>query len=205
MFLAKDSCTHNWKKQKNIIFAVSFFYIIIYIPIALIAYFPQWYTINCKLHPRCEIIGYSNALEYIDELTGYFRHEEELISGWSAKEKLHLAEVRNILDMMTFAAFFSLLILIATFNLSKLRSYAKVNIVIILSFLIILPFFRFFWRSIFHPLLFANNLWKNNYFDRSFYIMPGVFFKHSLILIISASFLSNLIIWIFLRKRRKGE
>ncbi len=68
------------------------FYLTLYLPIALMSYCPQWYAFNCNLHPRCKFIGYSNALRYIDELTGFFLHRNSLTNDWTSKERLHLVE-----------------------------------------------------------------------------------------------------------------
>lgn len=191
------------RATKNLFLRVSLFYLTLYIPLALMIYFPQWYTFNCKLHPRCRMIGYENALKYIDELTHFFLHSSPLPGSWTVKEKMHLAEVRDILDLLAVAAVICIVILITVFDRSRLSTYALVNLVIILSLLVLVPFFKIFWLKIFHPLLFNNDLWKNNFLDRSYYIMPGVFFKHSMIFLIGVSALLNALIWRFFRKYRK--
>ncbi len=191
------------KRIKNKLPGFSLFYLSLYIPIVLMTYFPQWYTFNCKLHPRCEVIGYSNALKYIDELISFFLHKSILSGEWTLKEKLHLAEVRDILDVLAIIAFSCIILLIASFKRAKISTCALVNLVIILSLLVLLPFFKTFWVKIFHPLFFDNDLWKNNYLDRSYYIMPGIFFKHSLIFFIAFSSLLNGIIWLFFKRFKK--
>ncbi len=193
---------YKLKKIKNALFGVNLFYLTMYVPIALMTYFPLWYTLNCKLHPRCRMIGYENALKYIDQLTGFFFHAGALPYGWTTKEKLHLAEVRDILDILALTAVISIVILAVTFHRSKIAVYARLNLVIILSLLVLVPFFKTFWVQVFHPLLFDNDLWRNNFLDRSYYIMPGVFFKHSMILFISTSALINIFLWFAFKKHR---
>ena len=191
---------------KRIVFGFSFFYLTLYIPLALMVYFPYWYILNFKFHHRYEMIGIESAVKYINELTCYFRHCGQLESPWSLKERIHLVDVRNILDVLLIIGITVLLLTIFLFksNRPKLPPLALLNLVIILSFIIIIPFFRYFWVNIFHPLLFDNYLWWNNYHDRSYYIMPGIFFKISMIFLIMVSAGINGITWFFLRKL-KGE
>lgn len=190
------------KKIKKILFGVSLFYLTLYLPFVLMSYCPQWYAFNCNLHPRCKLIGYSNALRYINELTGFFFHRNSLSNEWTSKEKLHLIEVRDIFDFLVLIAILCILLLILFFDRTTLSTYALLNLAIILSLLLLLPFFKTFWVNVFHPLLFNNDLWMNTYRDRSFYIMPDVFFKHSIILLISMSTLLNGFGWLFFRKFR---
>ena len=190
------------KKIKNTLLGISLFYIGIYIPIALMAYIPYWYIFNCELHPFCNRIGYPNALGYIYELNDFLLHRSNLSHNWTMKERLHLSEVRDILDVLAVAAILGIIILIAFFKKSKISTYARVNLVITLSLLLILPFFKNFWIKAFHPLFFDNNLWQTNTIDVCFYIMPRDFFKHSTIFLISFSTVINGLLWLFFRKHK---
>lgn len=191
------------KKIGTTLFGISLFYLGLYIPVTLMTYFPQWYTFNCKLHPRCNNIGYPLAQKYIDELTGFFLHKNDLTGDWTAKEKLHLAEVRDILDVLSMMAIICIVLLIFLFNRAAISKCARVNTIIILSLLLLLPFFKTFWLKIFHPLLFDNNLWKNNYLDCSYYIIPRAFFKHSIIFLVAFSSILNWILWFSFRRYSK--
>ena len=64
-----------------------------------------------------------------------------------------------------------------------------------------LTFFGTFWRDIFHPLIFKNDLWMNNRYDLSFYIMPRRFFMFTVALLIAACFGINMTIWAVLRRK----
>jgi Protein of unknown function (DUF1461) len=187
-------------KTKKIALNLFLFYLTIYIPIAGMSYLPQWYTVICKLHPRCDFIGQKKAVTLIDELTGFFIHQNDLRSGWTQKEKKHLAEVRDLLDVLAAMAVVAAIGLAFTFNKKYIAKTALINMAIIIVLSTLLLFFKFFWTQIFHPLLFNNNLWKNNPFDRSFYIMPGIFFKYSMIAFFLGSLSINAITWIFTRK-----
>jgi uncharacterized membrane protein len=166
-------------------------------------YLPQWYTAICKLHPRCDFIGRENARILIDDLTGFFLHQNELPPIWTQKEKTHLSEVRSILD--TLAAIFVVAVFgfVLTFNKKKITKTILVNMAIILALSTLLLFFKFFWVKVFHPLLFSNDFWMNTPYDRSFYIMPGVFFKYSMIAFFIGVFIINAVIWSFNRKAGK--
>ncbi len=191
------------KKSKNIFLGISLLYLTLYLPVILMTYFPQWYIFNCKFHQRCNFIGYSNALKYIDELTDFFLHKNSLQRGWTEKEKSHLEEVRAILDVLAIVAGLCTALFIFTFNRSKMAILAIINLLIILCLLLLIPFFKTFWINVFHPLLFYFFLWRNNYLDRSFYIMPRIFFKHSIIFLIFVSSLLNGVVWFAFRKERK--
>ncbi len=190
---------------KGIILFVSLFYLTFYIPMSLTFYAPQWMKLNCNWHERCKIIGYDNAYRGIDELASYFRHRGGLESFWTVKEKTHLKEVRGMFDKMLIGGAFALVMLILTYDRRRVPRYALINAAIILSLLLILPFFTTFWRDIFHPLLFKNNLWMNNRYDLSFYIMPRQFFKYTIALLIAISVSVNIILWLALRKGAKKK
>jgi len=164
-------------------------------------YLPQWMALNCKWHDRCEVIGNERAIDGIDELASFFRHQGELDSFLTQKEKLHLKEVRGIFDKMFFLALISLVLLALTYDRKRVSRYALINSVIIIALLMILPFFGTFWKDIFHPLLFDNDLWQNNKYDLSFYIMPRVFFKYTVALLILLCFVINIAIWLALRRK----
>jgi hypothetical protein len=179
-------------------------YLTLYVPTALMSYLPHWYVFNCKFHSRCEMVGHENAIKYVDELNRFFFHKSPLPFGWTEKEKLHLGEVRDIMDTLAIIALICIILLVLVFNRSKITSCAIFNLSIITSILLLMPFFKTFWVNILHPLLFNNDLWINDPFDRSFYIMPWVFFKHSFIGFISISAFLNGFLWLSFRKYR-GE
>jgi len=187
---------------KAIFLFLSLLYLTFYIPMTLTFYLPQWMEFNCGLHTRCEVIGNERAITGINDLASYFRHQGELDSFLTHKEKLHLKEVRGIFDKMFFLGLLSLLILAATYDRKRISRYALINAVIIIALLLVLPFFGTFWRDVFHPLLFDNDLWQNNKYDLSFYIMPRVFFKYTVALLILLCFTLNITIWLGLREKK---
>jgi len=177
---------------KNWLMWACLFYLSIYIPIAGVLYFPFWYEANCHWHERCHRFGEERAADRIDELAAYMRHTGKLTStDWTIKEKRHLAEVREIFDYLIFTGLGAAVALILLFNAKTIRRAGLVNIGILLCLCGILPFFGFFWRDLFHEWLFDNTYWKNNPGDVSYYIMPRVFFKHTMMLVIAmASFIN---------------
>ncbi len=170
-------------------------------------YAPQWMKLNCEWHERCQAIGFDKAYNGIDELASFFRHSGGLESFWTQKEKLHLTEVRGMFDKMLAGGAAALILLLLTYDRKRASRYALVNAAIILCLLLVLPFFTTFWRDVFHPLLFKNNLWMNNRFDLSFYIMPRQFFKYTVALLVLLSVSINVILWLVLRegKKKKGK
>lgn len=182
-------------------FYISFLYITVYIPLAFMIYLPYWYELNCGWHGRCEMIGIEDARTAISELTMYFQHRGDLVSGWTVKERLHLEEVRGMFDNMFAAFMVSLILLTFTFDASKLPRFALLNSVVVLSVLLVVPFFGYFWADIFHPLLFDNELWRNTMNDVSFYIMPRRFFMYSTVMLVLSVCLINLGVWRLSGKR----
>jgi integral membrane protein (TIGR01906 family) len=191
------------KKIKGLILFVSLLYLTFYIPMTLTFYFPQWMELNCGWHNRCEQIGNERSIKGINELASYFRHQGELNSFLTQKEKLHLKEVRGIFDKMLILGLVSLVILLLAYNRKRMSRYALINAAIIVVLLIVLPFFGTFWRDVFHPLLFDNDLWMNNKYDLSFYIMPREFFKYTVALLIILCFSINIALWLGLRSKNK--
>lgn len=187
---------------KPIFLFISLLYITFYIPMTATFYLPQWMEYNCELHDRCHVIGIERSIDGINELASFFRHQGELDSFLTQKEKLHLKEVRGIFDKMFFLGIISLFVIALTYERKRVSRYALINAVIIICLLIVLPFFGTFWRDIFHPLLFDNDLWQNNKYDLSFYIMPRVFFKYTVGLLIILCFAINIAIWFSLRRKK---
>jgi len=180
---------------------VSLLYLTFYVPMTLTFYTPAWMKFNCDYHKRCEVVGIEEANEGISELSAYFRHQGGLESFYTEKEKLHLKEVRGIFDKLFIGGLGALILLALTFNRKRVSRFALVNAILVLSLLLVLPFFGTFWRDIFHPLMFNNELWMNNQYDLSFYIMPRQFFKYTVGLLTVLCFLINAAIWLGLRNR----
>ncbi|MGH7885047.1 MAG: DUF1461 domain-containing protein [Thermodesulfobacteriota bacterium] len=175
----------------SFLFFVSFLYITFFVPMSFSIYNPGWFKFVCNFHDRCEKRGLEESHKAIDQLTGYFFHQNELDLKWTKKEKLHLKEVRVMFDKLVKTFLVMLLIFFITFNLKRLKRFSLINFFIILSFLVVIPFFKTFWRDIFHPLLFNNKLWLNNRFDFSYWIMPRKFFQITVGFIIISSALIN--------------
>ncbi|MGQ0793475.1 MAG: lipoprotein intramolecular transacylase Lit [Deltaproteobacteria bacterium] len=186
--------------MKQCVLLLSLLYLTIYIPIALATYLPRWYELNCNWHTRCDRIGTEAAHRAAGELTGYFLRRGELVMDlWTEKEKNHLEEVRGILDKMFLAALIAALGAWTMWNGGQASRLAAANGFFILALAGILPFFGFFWREVFHPLVFDNDLWKNTPSEVSYYIMPRKFFLHTAIFVIFSSAAANFILWLSLR------
>lgn len=192
----------KWASRlKGIILFPTLFYLTVYAPLVFIVYPTYWYKLSCNWNERCDMIGNERAEKGFDDLTSFFLHKGELVSFWTQKERLHLAEVRDIFDNMFEIAVICVIALILTFDRRRVSRFAIANAAIILAFLVVLPFFTTFWRQVFHPLLFNNKLWMNNRYDLSFYIMPRQFFKYTTVLLVVSSVILNLAIWSLFRTR----
>ena len=180
---------------KNILVFISLFYLTFYIPFVLTSYNPYWMKYNCGLHKRCEIIGEDKATMAMHNLTSFLMHREDLSSEWRKNEVIHLKEVRVIFDMMFFVVLIAGFMLAAfRDNRPKLYKFAIINIVIALCLLIVLPNFKTFWRDIFHPLLFDNELWKVTRRDLLYYVTPRAFFKITTAVILASWIILNILI-----------
>jgi uncharacterized membrane protein len=191
------------ERVKKPLFLFSLLYTTVYVPLFLMIYFPNWYLINCRWHPRCELFGKDKTLVAVEELTSFFRHSGELSSMWTRKERLHLSEVRGIFDRLAIIAVVSAFLIALTFDARYVSLFSLINVSVVVSLLIVLPFFNWFWIDVFHPLLFDNELWKNNMRDVSFYIMPRQFFKFSILFIVFISCFINLILWFCFKNKRR--
>lgn len=180
----------------------SLFYLTLYIPFAFMVYFSPWYRVNCRIHPISQRIPTGKVSVYIHELTGFFLHGNQLETNWSEKEKFHLREVRGIFDFLAGTAFLSLVLFVFTFNKKYTRKLAGINLLIIISLILIIPFFRYFWISILHPVLFNNLAWRTNPGDVSFFLLPPSFFKYSTIFLIVFSFIENITIWLCFQDKK---
>lgn len=186
---------------RGLLLFASLLYLTIYLPLTFMIYLEPWYFINCNWHPRCERLGMENVEVAVEELTRFFMHNGELVTRWTPKEQTHLLEVRNIYDGMFLAFFPALAAFIWTFERRLVRRFAWVNIGIVVTCVVVLPFFRDFWNEVFHPLLFDNELWRTDPGDISWYVTPRVFFFHSTIALIIVISLINLAVALGLRDR----
>lgn len=165
---------------------VSLLLLTLYLPLAAMVYLPGWYHLNCDWHGRCARLGEPLALASIDNLTAFFAHRAELNSNWSAKERAHLTEVRSIYDGLAATALAALLLAWACFDPRRVRAATLTNTAIILCLLLLLPGFGYFWRHIFHELLFSNELWKTDRGDLTWYLTPRSLFRNAVIVLVVA-------------------
>ena len=189
---------------KNILIFISLFYLTFYLPFVLTSYNPYWMKYNCGIHKRCERIGVEKAERAMGNLTSFLMHRGELSDDWRINEKVHLKEVRHIFDIMLVAAVVAAFVLVL-FRKKRPRLYkfAVANIIIALCLLIVLPNFKTFWRDIFHPILFDNDLWKVSRRDLLYYVTPRAFFKITTAVIISSWVILNLLIALYSAFGRK--
>jgi len=159
----------------------------LWLPVAAITYAPGWHTASCDWHPRCTHYGSERAQRRIDELRTFMQHRGELpADAWSQKERLHLDEVRGMLDRFALAALAGAIVFFHG-NARERAQTARIAMLTIGACVIVLPFFASFWREVFHPLLFSNNLWKNYPGDTSYWVMPRIYFQYTTALVIGVA------------------
>lgn len=184
-------------RLKSLILFLSLAYLTVYLPVMAVAYSPFWYKLGCGFHGRCEVVGVEKATQGIGELVSYFRHSRNELpsSFWTVKEKKHLEDVRGMIDIMTILCVPVLLMLVLSFEKERVRRFSLVIMAMVCSLLFVLPFFKYFWRHVFHPLLFSNRNWLNTPLDFSYYILPRVFFQYTVIFIVITAMMINFMIY----------
>ncbi len=125
--------------MKRIVLRISLLYLTLYIPTAFMTYSPLWYMFNNKTHSRIRLIGYDKAQQYTGQLTNFFLHDDHLPDHWTAKERKHLTEVRNILDYLALFALLSTISIIATYNRKTIASSAGINVAILIRIVEVCP------------------------------------------------------------------
>jgi hypothetical protein len=162
------------------------------VPILLLARFSGGMRFSFRFNPRITAENRGRALSAVRELAGYFRHANRLtLPEWTEKEKKHLKEVRARLDVLLGAALVLAAFLPPAWKRESARTAAWINLAILGSSFLLLPWFKPFWRSIFHPLLFANDLWKNTRADMSYVLFPRIVFLRAFVFTAAWAFLAN--------------
>jgi uncharacterized membrane protein len=197
------------KKRHAIVFTVSLLLLSVYLPLTGMIYTQSWYRLHCDWYDRCLVLG-ELAERSIANLTDFFLHREALRGRWSHKESLHLAEVRGIYDVLAGIAVLALLGLFYGYRGVRLRRAALINIAVILSLLLLLPVFGYFWRHVFHEVMFSNELWRTDRNDVTWYITPRVMFRNAIVALVIGGVAVNLAVlavdtWLGKRKSTRAE
>ena len=185
----------RWLGQAAAAFAL--FFVSFTLPLGFLVLTTEWYDFNCQFHTRCERFGKAELMAHAEQLPRYFLHLAELEGRWSLTERLHMADVRRIYDSVALLALVALTV--CGLVLKKWPEWfgcvALWNVFIILGLLAILPVFGYFWKHIFHAVLFTNEYWKTSRADVSWYLMPRVYFRNAFILMVAAAALINLTVY----------
>ncbi|MCA9496230.1 MAG: DUF1461 domain-containing protein, partial [Nanoarchaeota archaeon] len=179
------------EKMNKFVFFISLFFILLYIPFSFTVYSHSYHKYNFLNQDISSEIKNEDILVADKNLINYFLHKEKLNEMWNINEKKHMEDVRNIYDCLLILFF---IFLIISFFYSKLslkyinkkflEKCLKINILITISLLFIIPFFSYFWNNIFHKIMFNNKFWIYKNGDMSYYLFPNEFFLNSLIFII---------------------
>jgi uncharacterized membrane protein len=190
--------------RRAIVFTISLLLLSVYLPLVGMIYTESWYRLHCDWYYRCLVLG-ELAERSIANLTDFFLHREALHGRWSHKESLHLAEVRGIYDVLAGIALLAIVGLIYGYRGVRLRRTALTNIAVILSLLLLLPAFGYFWRHVFHEVMFSNELWRTDRNDITWYITPRVMFRNAIVALVIGGVAVNLAVLAvdtWLRKRK---
>ena len=167
------------KSLFNSVGSFSLFVLSLYFPLFFFIYSPGYHLSKLPEIKRTEVIGQNKTIQAVKELYGFFRHGNSLtLKEWSKKELQHLKEVRKWFDILGCLFLLSILFLTAArkrINVTKI-SFGNGVALVLLGILLSVDF-TFFWKQVFHPLLFKNDFWKNTPNDLSYYLMPRSFFK----------------------------
>ncbi|WP_236893172.1 DUF1461 domain-containing protein [Desulfoluna limicola] len=193
-------------RVRTLLCGVSLFITTFWVPVAAAIYTPFWYDFSCSWHGRCALLEEGRPRVLVRELTSYLAHTGTLEDpDWSEKERQHLSEARARLDVATVGAVAALLFLAVSATAAQLRRCALVNLALFPLLTGVFPFFKTFWRDLFHPLLFSNNLWLNTPLDLSFYLMPRRFFFWTIAMGIACAVGINGCILLVTWRKGKGE
>lgn len=185
----------RWLGQAAAAFAL--FFVSFTLPLGFLVLTTEWYDFNCQFHTRCERFGKAELMAHAEQLPRYFLHLAELEGRWSLTERLHMADVRRIYDSVALLALIAIAVcgLVLKKRPEWFGRVALWNVFIILGLLAILPVFGYFWKHIFHAVLFTNEYWKTSRADVSWYLMPRVYFRNAFILMVAAAALINLTVY----------
>lgn len=200
------------ESAKRVLFPLMLLFWLCCLPLAFSIYTPYPYQTNCHWNARCDRLGEERIQQSIDELTGFFLHQRDhLPAPWTNKEHQHLREVRGMYDWI-YAVFAGITLLfmidlwLSPNAAQRYHRYARHSLFIstglLLTALLITPFFNVFWMQVFHPLLFDNELWRTNPKDISWYLMPKAFFMRLIIFICVTTLILNLLTWLGTRTKR---
>lgn len=125
-----------------------------------------------------------NEVNKYEDLKGFFNSED--LIGYSEKEKVHMQEVKDLVNNLKILLIISLVLLISLlsylFKINKKEFYISLLIGSGLTILICLMFIIFslidfnLFFTYFHKLFFRSNNWLLNESDRLIQMFPSNFF-----------------------------
>ena len=186
----------NYIKIKKILFFISFIYLTLLIPSLITIYSSTWYNFNYEKQQISKNLNLSIRENATNNLIGFFSYQNNLNELWNTKEKKHMIDVREIYSKLIFFGLICILFFIILFDKKLLFEYSKINLVIISSLFILIPFFTIIFSGVFHLVLFDNNFWIINQNDISYYLFPIEFFKNSFSFILIFSMFENMILYL---------
>jgi hypothetical protein len=196
---------------RKIITWVCLFYVLLILPILFLSHFGLWYDYNFHEDNTDNLVGREILDNAKDNLIGFFYYQENLNDLWTLKEKAHFKEVRFLFFESALILLFAIIILALNRKIlvDNIKNFTIFNIVLVIflaSFLIF--FFDFFWREVFHKILFDNNFWLMEINDMSYHIFKIDFFSRTFLAIVSLFIIENLLLvqllYVFKKKNKKS-
>ena len=201
---------------KKYIFRRLFFIILIITSILLLNF--RFYLYNTNFYDKeftklniYDKFPRETVWENTNNLFEFFKSGKELNDFFNEREKLHLIDVKNLINYAIFLLYASLILLIITFYLNRNSLSRPLIISGIALILIIIIFYLLNFQSmffLFHKLAFTNNYWLlNPETDNLIKLFPQDFFKDFLIRIGINSFIIGifLIAFGFFMAKRKNS
>lgn len=193
---------HFLKIMRSLLFLISTLVISLYIPLFLMVYFTPWYTLNTSVETRAYLGSDSLQIAH-KNLTDFFLHQERLSPTlWSPSEIIHMHDVRTIYDQTVIIFILALITTTTLWTKQRAKKAFKKNIFLPLFLLLLLPFFSYFWSTIFHNILFTNDFWITTPSDLSYYLFPLPFFIKSLIGVTLSASAINLALYAITKAHR---
>jgi len=160
-------------------------FLILIIPILILLLSFKLITLNPIVYnTEMDKLGNQEYNYQVTNLLGYFNNKNSLVGSYNTIEKMHLYDVKDLLDKSDIVLYFTgiisiLLVLFLYYNKTGLDSFyygglMTLSLLLIIFVAIQLSFVTSF--TYFHKLLFTNNYWVLNDNDLLIKMFPETFF-----------------------------
>ncbi len=180
---------------RYLLLKVALVFFSIYLPLVAIAYMPYWGVLHCDLNKQCYTSHYTLHLEGIHELAAFYRHQGELQTGWSEREKSYFQIVRKAFDALSVIALLMLALLLSSFNWQSLKKISKNNLLILPFFILLTPFLADILNFCLQYFFAVEHFWQSSSWDLSYYIMSQAYLQQTFVAVLLAALVINILVW----------